>query len=74
MSTHRLHKGRVRFRIFRTTWEVLSRKSAVMKSGELAPKMRISPQQRSEVEGMILDQEVNYDVETSNSTSNSKER
>lgn len=61
MTSHRLHTDRIRFRILGVEWEVLTRKLAVMKSGELAPKMRISPQQRSEVTDVILDQGDKYD-------------
>ncbi len=58
MSEHRLHTERIRFNVRGTEWEVLKRKSAEMKSGEMAPKMRISPHQRSEVEGVTSDQGV----------------
>jgi hypothetical protein len=57
MSLHRLHKERTRFRILGTGhWEELSKKSPSVKSGELAPKMPVSPNKRSEVGGLTSDQ------------------
>ena len=58
MKSHRLHRGRIRFRVSRTEWEVLNRKNPLIKSGEMAPHMKYSPNKRSEVVETISDQGV----------------